>query len=177
MALKKPPPNALRFVNQGMYEEISDETLCDAYSISASSDSLCLLCQHMVSPVFLLVLDGKFTPHFNHHRWVQLKKCAARNCLFCRYLVAHFIDGESELNGNSTTIYWQDGDFARHLRIRAPKSSPYEQGPMGPWSIRYHTPLDQLDYYARWALTMYIHLPTGMHFFCRLPWLLFLSNS
>ncbi|GES65480.1 hypothetical protein ATETN484_0012038500 [Aspergillus terreus] len=163
MALEKPPPNLLRFINSGMYKAIPDEALCDEHPIGASSDGLCLLCQHMVSPTFLLVLNGELHPaysHFNHHRWVQLKKCAARDCRFCRYLVAHFIDGESELNGDSTTIYWQDGDFARHLRIRAPKSSPYEQGPMAPWGIRYHTPLDELDYYAKWAVTMYIHLPT-----------------
>ncbi|EAU31017.1 predicted protein [Aspergillus terreus NIH2624] len=161
MALEKPPPNALRFINNGMYEVIPDEALCDEHPIGASSDGLCLLCQHMVSPIFLAVLSGNLGPgrsHFNHHQWVQLKKCAARDCLFCRYLVAHFIDGEAELERYSTTVFWEDGNFARHLRIRAPKSSPYEQGPLGPWAIRYHTPLDQLDYYAKWAATMYIHL-------------------
>lgn len=155
-------PHELRFTN-GKYKLILDEGLCDNHAIDAITENLCRLCRRMVSPRFLETLGGHLTNNFNHHRWEQLTKCAARGCSFCGRLATQFSDDSDALPSYySVTIHWQDGAFARHLRINAPKNSPYDQGPLAPWSIRYHTPLDMLNYYTKWACTMYIHLPTRM---------------
>ncbi|KAL5360416.1 hypothetical protein BJX96DRAFT_71068 [Aspergillus floccosus] len=111
-------PHELRFNNEAKYKLIPDETLCDNHAIDATTEKLCRLCRRMVSPRFLQTLESASNSHFNHHRWVQLSKCAARDCSFCGRLASQFTDDSEMLSYYSVTIHRQEGSFARHLRIK-----------------------------------------------------------